>query len=117
MRSLIFVALTGLLAGTAAAAGDNMTAFAAGEAIQVNSSFNAQIFVANETEPQIQEQERSLKQSMYERATGECELLRASIALSCRMTSISVSTQFNRSPGNPATFYINANVSMEVMLK
>ena len=108
MRSLIFVALTGLLAGTAVAAG---------ETIQVNSSFNAQILVANETEPQIQEQERSLKQSMYERATRECELLRASIALSCRITSIGVSTQFNRSHGNPPTFYINANISMEVTLK
>jgi hypothetical protein len=108
MRSLIFVALTGLLTGTAVAAGDT---------IQVNSSFNAQIFVANETEPQIQEQERSLKQSMYERATRECELLRASIALSCRITSIGVSTQINRSHGNPPTFYINANISMEVTLK
>ena len=108
MRSLIFVALTGLLTGTAVAAGDT---------IQVNSSFNAQILVANETEPQIQEQERSLKQSMYERATRECELLRASIALSCRITSIGVSTQFNRSHGNPPTFYINANISMEVTLK
>jgi hypothetical protein len=117
MRSLIFVALTGLLAGTPVAAGETITAAAIGETIQVNSSFNAQIFVANETEPQIQDQERGLKQSMYERAVGECELLRASIARSCRMTSISVSTQFNRSPGNPATFYINANVSMEVTLK
>ena len=117
MRSLIFIALAGLLTATTAAAEENMTAFSAGEAIQVNSSFNAQIFVANEAEPQIQEQERSLKQSMYQRATGECELLRASIARTCRMTSISVSTQFNRSPGNPATFYINANISMEITLK
>lgn len=89
MRSLIFVALTGLLAGTPVAAGETISPAAIGEAIQVNSSVNAQIFVANETEPQIQEQERSLKQSMYERAIGECELLRASIARSCRMTSIS----------------------------
>lgn len=108
MRSLIFVALTGLSAGTAVAAG---------ESIQVNSSFNGQNLVANETEPQIQEQERSLKQSMYERASRECELLRASIALSCRITSIGVSTPFNRSHGQPPTLYINANVSMEVTLK
>ena len=125
MRSLMIVALTGLLAGTAAAgetvnfvASDRaITAAAGGGAIQVNSSFNTQVFVANETEPQIQEQERSLKQSMYERATGECELLRATIALSCRMTGISVSTQLTSSPGNPATLYINANVTMEVTLK
>ena len=125
MRSLIFVALTGLLAGTAAA-GETVTAVASdraftaaagGGAIQVNSSFNTQVFVANETEPQIQEQERSLKQSMYERATGECELLRASIALSCRMTGISVSTQINSSPGSPATLYVNTYVNMEVRLK
>jgi len=124
MRSLIFIALTGLLASTAAAAGDKavasdraFTAGAGGGAIQINSSFNTQIFVANETEPQIQDEERRLKQSMYERAIGECELLRASIALSCRMTGISVSTQINSSPGNPTTLYVNANVSMEVTLK
>jgi hypothetical protein len=124
MRSLIFLALTGLLAGTAAAAGETavasdraFTVGASGGAIQVNSSFNTQVFVAVETEPQIQEQERRLKQSMYERAVGECELLRATIALSCRMTGISVSTQITSTPGNPATLYVNANVSMEVMLK
>ena len=126
MRNLIFVALTGLLAGTASAAGetstavavrDNIAAVAVGEGIQVNSSFNTQIFVANETDAQIQEQERTLKQSMYERVTGECELLRASIALSCRMTAISMSTQISSSPGSPATLYVNANVSMEITLK
>jgi hypothetical protein len=113
----ILVSLTGLSIATTAAAQDNMTALGMADAIQVNSSFNAQILVANETEPQIQEQERKLKQSMYERATGECDLLRASIARTCRMTGISVSTQFNRSPGSPATFYINANINMEITLK
>lgn len=117
MRSLIFVALIVSLAGTALAAGRTNSAAASGEAIQVNSSFNAQVFVANETEPKIEEQERRLKQSMYERAIRECELLRASIALSCRMTSISVSTQFTPSHGNPPMLYINANVSMEITLK
>ena len=117
MRSLIFVAVIGTLASTGAAAGERTAAVASGGAIQVNSSFNAQIFVANETEQQIEEQETKLKLSMYERATRECELLRSSIARSCRMTSISVSTQFTPSLGNPPTLYVNANVSMEVTLK
>ena len=108
MRSLMSIVLAGLWPGLACAAG---------ETVQVNSSFNAQVFVANETEPKIEEQERRLKQSMYERAIRECELLRASIALSCRMTSISVSTQFTPSHGNPPMLYINANVSMEITLK
>jgi hypothetical protein len=108
MRSVIFFVLAGLSAGPA---------LAAGQPIQVNSSFNAQIFVAGETEQQIQEQERTLKQSLYQRAIGECELLQASIALSCRITNIGVSTQLNRGHGNPPTFYINANVNMEVTLK
>jgi hypothetical protein len=92
-------------------------AAAAGQTIQVNSSFNSQVFVTDGSDSQLQEQEKVMKRAMYERAARECELLRTTIALSCRITNLGVSTQINRSYGQPPTLYVSSNVSMEVVLK
>ena len=89
---------------------------AASQAIQANASFSAQIAAA-ESETEITEQEKSLKRAMYERAARECDDLRATIALTCSISGINVSTQINRNYGQPPTIYVNSSVTMQVTLK
>lgn len=92
-------------------------ALAAGAPIWVNNSYSMQIPADTETDARITDQEKSLKRSMYERAARECEDLKATIALSCQVTNINVSTQINRNPGAPSQLYVTANVQMQVTLK
>src|SRR5262245_44831588 len=82
-------------------------AFAAGEAISVNTSFNLQMPAAGSTDTAVTDQERSLKRSLYERAARECDDLKASIALTCQITGINVSTQISRNPGAPPQIYVS----------
>ncbi len=92
-------------------------ATAGSEAIQANASFSAQIVVAIDDDVKITEQEKNLKRAMYQRSAGECTDILASIATSCSITGISVSTQVNRTYGQPPTIYVNSNVTMQVTLK
>lgn len=92
-------------------------AFAAGQTVQVNASFNSQIIVIEDNETKILEQEKILKRAMYERASRECDDMRATIALTCSITGISVSTSINRSYGQPPSIYVNSNVTLQVTLK
>ena len=92
-------------------------AFAGGPAIWVNTSYSVQVPVSGETDAQITDQEKSLKRSMYERAARECDDLKATIALTCQITSINVSTQITRNPGTPSQIYVSANVQMQVTVK
>ena len=54
---------------------------------------------------------------MYERSARECTDILASIATSCSITGINVSTQVNRTYGQPPSIYVNASVTMQVTLK
>jgi hypothetical protein len=92
-------------------------ALAAGQTIQVNASFNSQIVVTDDNEAKMAEQEKTLKRAMYERAARECDDMRATIALTCTITNISVSTSINRNYGQPPSIYVNSNVSLQVTLK
>ena len=90
---------------------------AAGQPIQVSASFSAQVVTAGDNEALIAQQERTLKRSMYERAARECEDLRSTIALTCAITNMNVSSQINRTYGQPPTLYVNSSVSMQITLK
>jgi len=92
-------------------------ALASGQAIQANASFSAQIVTTADNDAEITEQEKKLKRAMYERSARECTDILASIATSCSITGINVSTQVNRTYGQPPTIYVNASVTMQVTLK
>ena len=92
-------------------------ALAAGQTIQVNASFNSQVIVTDDNESKILEQEKTLKRAMYERAARECDDMRATIALTCSITNISVSTSINRNYGQPPSVYVNSSVTLQVTLK
>jgi hypothetical protein len=108
LRALTAAALLATLAGPV---------FAAGPTIWVNTSYSQQMPVDAEADNRITEQEKTLKRSMYERAARECEDLKATIAQTCQITSINVSTQINRAPGAPSQIYVTSNVQMQVTIK
>ena len=109
--SLRVLSTTALLAALAS------PAYAAGPAIWMNTSYSLQMPADADTDTRITEQEKTLKRSMYERAARECEDLKATIAQTCQLTSINVSTQINRNPGTPTQIYVSTNVQMQVTIK
>jgi hypothetical protein len=109
MRSVVLAA--------ALAAASAVPALAAGQTVQVSASFNSQIMVLDDDETKILAQEKVLKRAMYERAARECDDMKATIALTCSITGINVSTSVNRNYGQPPSIYVNSNVSLQVTLK
>lgn len=92
-------------------------ALAAGQTIQATASFSAQIVAAADNDTEITQQEKNLKRAMYDRAARECTDIMASVAISCSITGINVSTQATRNYGQPPAIYVNSSVTMEVRLK
>lgn len=62
-------------------------------------------------------EEDAYRASLYARSNAECELILATIAGTCVITSVNVSTQVSASPGQPDYLYASANVTMQVELK
>jgi len=89
----------------------------AGQTIQASASYSVTVMVTTEDDAAMAEQEKKIKRSLYERASRECGDLLATIALTCTITNINVSTTINRNYGQPPQVYANANVSMQVTLK
>lgn len=79
--------------------------------ISVNAPMAATDAMGKEAE------EDAYRQRLYVRSVKECEGLLASIAKSCEITNVSVSTQVTASPGQPDYLYGTANISMTVELK
>lgn len=89
----------------------------AGQTIQANASYSMTVMVASDDDAAMAGQEQKIKRSLYERAARECGDLLATIALTCSITNINVSTQINHNYGQPPQIYANANVAMQVTLK
>lgn len=91
--------------------GNMMSGIYFSTSISVNAPLTALDAAAKEAE------EDSYRQRLYVRAVKECEGLLATIAKSCMITNVSVSTQVNANPGQPDYLYGTANISMTVELK
>jgi len=62
-------------------------------------------------------EEDAYRASLYARSSAECELILATIAATCVVTSVNVSTQISATPGQPDYLYASSNVTMTVELK
>ena len=63
------------------------------------------------------EKDRAYSKAMYARSAGDCADLLATIAATCKLTNISVSTSVNNYPGQPVTISVSLNTTLEVSLK
>ena len=62
-------------------------------------------------------EEDAYRRGLYARTVGECAALLETIAKSCVVTSVNVSTQINSNPGQADYLYASANIAMQVELK
>ena len=116
MRVFAFVAASLLSLPVAAQESmDEMGGMTSGIYFSTSISVNAPLSAADATAKEAEED--TYRQRLYVRAVKECEGLLATIAKSCVITNVSVSTQVNASPGQPDYLYGTANISMTVDLK
>lgn len=85
--------------------------------IMVNTSLSLNLPLTATDPAARQAEEDGYRRDLYTRSVGECRLLLDSIAKSCVITGISVSTQTNSNPGQPDYLYASSNITMQVELK
>ncbi len=103
-----------------AVAQDTATPTGAGTAtpgILFNTSINLNLPLLAADRAGKQAEEDALRRDLYDRSVGECQVLLDSIAKSCTITAINVSTQTNSNPGQPDYLYISSSIAMQVELK
>ena len=105
-----------LCAPVAHAQDDTMSA-AASPGIMFSSSISLNMPLAGADPAARWVEEDGHRRDLYARSVGECQVLLDSIAKSCVITSISISTQINSNPGQPDYLYLSANIAMQVALK
>jgi hypothetical protein len=87
----------------------------AGIPVSSSISINAPL-IATDAAGKIAEEDTHRK-SLFSRAEGECEMLLKTIAKTCSVTGVIVSTQVNSNPGQSAYIYATATISMQVEFK
>ena len=112
---LAFAALMPLSTLAQAQEMDEMSAMMSGVYFSTSISVNAPLLAPDAMAKEAEED--AYRQRLYVRAVKECEGLMATIAKSCVITNVSVSTQVNSSPGQPDYLYGTANITMTVDLK
>ncbi|WP_374397907.1 hypothetical protein [Tabrizicola sp.] len=118
MRATVLILILALGSGIARAedlAATTGTGAASG--IMVNSSISLNLPLLAADPAARQAEEEGHRRDLYQRAIRECAVLLDSIASSCTITSVSVSTQVNSNPGQADYLYATANIAMQVALK
>jgi hypothetical protein len=90
-------------------------AMAGGVAVSTSYNISAPMTSAGATDQDAED--RAYRVQMYKKSAAECADLLATIAKSCTITGISVSTQINRAPGQPDSMYATGSVTMQVEMK
>ena len=116
MRLILTAAL--ICAVTAAMAQDGPAAEAAlPDGVTVNTSYNISGPMAAKSAADEAVEDQQYRTQLYVLSAKECADMLASIAKSCSIVNISVSTQITRQPGIATQMYATGNVSMLVELK
>ncbi len=126
MRILRFLALPALallagltLAPGAAAAEATIMALAHGtRPVNVSVGFNTQVPLADLSEETLAAAQKAGREYVYRLGRDECALLKATIAKTCRLTSLNINTQIQQH-NNAAQplLYINGSATFTISLK
>jgi hypothetical protein len=117
---IVSLALLALAVGPSAAQQRGPVPSAAvggGESVRVQVSVN--FFVAGpdgESEQAVKARERA-RSSIYELASGECELLRSVIAGECRLEAVNVNIQRQRTRPQVEGFTANGSMTFRIIRK
>lgn len=85
--------------------------------VAINTSYNFSGPMVAKTADESAAEEQAYRKQMYALSAKECDDLLATIATTCTVASISVSTQVSRSPGMADQMYATGNVTLQVELK
>jgi hypothetical protein len=85
--------------------------------VAVNTSYNISAPMTAKTPEEAVTEEQSYRKQMYALSAKECADMLDTIAKTCTVTNITVSTQVNRSPGTPDSMYASGSVTMQVEMK
>ena len=88
------------------------------EMVHVNVSFNSQVPLADTSDNAIANTQRTGRRFIYRMAVKECAVLKETIAETCRLTNLNVSTNVqNRSGNNPVMLNLSGNAQFGISLK
>ncbi len=127
MRAFRFFALPALalfaglaLAPAAAPAEASILALThGGQPVNVSVGFNTQVPLPDLSEETLAAAQKAGREYLYHLAQGECALLKAVIAKTCRLTNLNVNSQIQQQHQNAAQplLYINGNANFIINLK
>jgi hypothetical protein len=88
------------------------------EIVNVNVSFNSQVPLADTSDEAIARTQKTSRRFIYRMAVKECAVLKETIAETCRLTNLNVSTNVqHRSGNNPVMLNLNGNAQFAISLK
>ncbi len=111
--TLAAVALLGAIPLAGAEASRLVTHVPGSDIINVNVSINLEIPVSDRSLETVGREQKEGRKVLYRLATSECRVLTATIARTCRLTNLNVSTQLR----NNQSMYVNGNAQFAVTLK
>ncbi len=86
-------------------------------AVILTSSISINLPIAAADSAARQAEEDKTRRDLYVRSARECDLLLDSIAATCAITSINVSSQINSTPGQADYLYASSTINLEIALK
>ena len=107
------VALLGAIPVSTADASRLATHVPGSDVINVNVSINLEVPVSDRALKTISREQTEGRKILYRLATSECKVLTATIAETCRLTNLNVSTQLR----NKQSMYVNGNAQFAITLK
>lgn len=87
------------------------------KAVQVSVSFNSQFPLADESEDTVAALQKAGRRMVYAMAGKECDTLRETIARSCKLTSLNVSSQMRQQGNGESALYLNGSARFAITLK
>ena len=88
------------------------------EIVNVNVSFNSQVPLADTSDDSIANTQRTSRRFIYRMAVKECAVLKETIAETCRLTNLNVSTNMQHPSGNnPVMLNLSGNAQFAISLK
>ena len=86
--------------------------------VNVNVSFNSQIPLVDTSDDAIASTQRKGRRFIYRMAVKECAVLKETIAETCRLTNLNVSTNVQLQPNrSPPMLNLNGNAQFAISLK
>ncbi len=85
--------------------------------VRVNISFNSQSPLTDTSAQAVAAIQKMGRKLIYKMAREECETLRKTIAKTCSLTNLNVSSQLRHQHNAPKSLYINGSAQFSITLK